>query len=186
MDPGEYSREERIWLLRVAHDSILAAFRREKLVVEPLSPHLAELRGAFTTLHIHGHLRGCVGYVLPVSPLFRTVLETARSAAFDDSRFASITAEESPLLEIEISVLSALEPMAADEVEVGKHGLLVTFGNRRGLLLPQVPVEHHWDRVKFLEQVCHKAGLPSDSWERGAKLEAFVAEVFSDRDYASA
>jgi uncharacterized protein len=186
MDPGEYSREERMWLLRVAHDSIVAAFRQQKPEVEPLTAHVAEPRGAFTTLHVHGQLRGCVGYVTPVAPLYRTVLETARSAAFEDSRFASITAAESPLLEIEISVLSPLQPIAPDEVEIGKHGLLITMGSRRGLLLPQVPTEHEWDRVTFLEQVCHKAGLPADSWQRGAKLESFEAEVFSDRDYSQA
>ncbi len=182
MDTAEYSREERIWLLRLAHDSILTALRRQDPVVEPLSPHLAQPRGAFTTLHVHSQLRGCVGYVFPVSPLYRTVLETARSAAFDDTRFTPVTETEAGFLEIEISILSPVQPIVPEEVEVGKHGLLVTSGGRRGLLLPQVPVEHQWDRATFLEQVCRKAGLPPDSWQRGAKLEAFTAEVFSDAD----
>jgi AmmeMemoRadiSam system protein A len=183
MDPGEYSREERVWLLRVAHDSILTAFHQKKFVIEPLTEHLAEPRGAFTSLHLRGQLRGCVGYVFPVTPLYRTVAETARSAAFDDSRFEPISAAEGPLLEIEISVLSLLQPIVPEEVEIGRHGLLITKGNRRGLLLPQVPVEHEWDRSTFLEQVCHKAGLAANSWQHGAKLECFTAEVFSDRDY---
>jgi AmmeMemoRadiSam system protein A len=114
------------------------------------------------------------------------VAETARSAAFDDSRFEPISADEGPQLEIEISVLSLLQPIAPEEVDIGRHGLLITMGNRRGLLLPQVPVEHKWDRFTFLEQVCHKAGLAADSWQRGAKLESFTAEVFNDRDYLNA
>jgi AmmeMemoRadiSam system protein A len=186
MDPGEYSREERVWLLRVAHESILTAFDQKKFVIEPLTEHLEEPRGAFTSLHLRGQLRGCVGYVFPVTPLYRTVAETARAAAFDDSRFEPMSASEGPILEIEISVLSLLQPIAPEEVEIGRHGLLITKGNRRGLLLPQVPLEHEWDRVTFLEQVCHKAGLASDSWQRGAKLESFTAEVFSDRDYWNA
>jgi AmmeMemoRadiSam system protein A len=180
MDTAEYSREERTWLLRLAHDSILTALRRQEPVVEAPSPHMAQPRGAFTTLHIHGELRGCVGYVFPISPLYRTVLETARSAAFEDSRFSPVTTADTGLLEIEISVLSLIQPIKPEEVEVGKHGLLVTSSGKRGLLLPQVPLEHHWDRVTFLEQVCRKAGLPLDSWQRGANLEAFTAEVFGD------
>ena len=185
MDTAEYSREERTWLLRLAHDSILTALRRQEPVVGTPSPHMVQPRGAFTTLHIHGELRGCVGYVFPVSPLFRTVLETARSAAFEDSRFAPVTGADAGLLQIEISVLSPVQPIMPEEVEVGKHGLLVTSSGRRGLLLPQVPLEHRWDRLTFLEQVCRKAGLPLDSWQGGAKLEAFTAEVFSDTDCAN-
>ena len=74
-----------------------------------------------------------------------------------------------------------MQPIDPDDVEVGKHGLLVTYGNRRGLLLPQVPVEHNWDRETFLAQTCVKAGLPADAWEHGAKVEAFTAEIFSSQ-----
>ncbi len=121
-----------------------------------------------------------MGFVFPVNPLYRTVAETARAAAFDDSRFETVTLEEARNLQIEISVISRLEPIAAEDVEVGRHGLLITLGLNRGLLLPQVPVEHGWDRVTFLEQTCRKAGLPRDAWQRGARLEAFTAEIFGD------
>jgi len=149
--------------------------------MEPPIPHLAELRGAFTTLHLHGDLRGCVGYVLPTFPVYRAVAETARAAAFDDNRFPPVTNEEAPHLEIELSILSPAQPISAEEIEIGRHGLLITWQGRRGLLLPQVPIERGWDRITFLEQTCRKAGLPADAWQRGAAIEAFTAEVFGDK-----
>src|SRR5262249_54900243 len=142
--------------------------------------HLSQPRGVFTTLYLHRKLRGCVGYPLAVVPLHRAVIETARQAAFEDPRFLPLTQEEIPGLTISLSVLSPLIAISADQVEAGRHGLLVSHGSRRGLLLPQVPVEHGWDRVTFLEQTCKKAGLPLDTWQHGAKLEAFTAEVFSE------
>ena len=83
---------------------------------------------------------------------------------------------------VSLSILSPLRVIAPEEVEIGRHGLVVSQGGRRGLLLPQVPVEHQWDRVTFIEQTCRKAGLPLDAWRLGATLEAFTAEVFGDRD----
>lgn len=180
--PAEFSLQERILLLKVAHDSIAAALENRKVPVHPPSAHLAEPRGAFTTLYLRGELRGCVGYVAPVSPLYQTVAETARAAAFDDPRFQPVTREEGPELEVSLSILSRLEVIQPSDVEIGRHGLLITSSWHRGLLLPQVPVEHNWDRVTFLEQTCQKAGLPTNAWQRGAMIEAFTAEVFSDRD----
>jgi AmmeMemoRadiSam system protein A len=178
----EYSREERSSLLRIAHNCIESAIRAQEMTLEAPTPHLAEKRGAFTTLYVRGELRGCVGYVFPVSPLYRTVAETARAAAFEDVRFPPLMAQELPELEVHLSVLSVLQPIRAVEVQVGRHGLLVSLDARRGLLLPQVPVEHGWDRETFLEQTCRKAGLPLDAWRQGATLEAFTAESFGDRD----
>jgi AmmeMemoRadiSam system protein A len=178
---AEFSEEERTLLLRLAHDAVRSALEEWEIPLDGFTEHLAEPRGVFTTLYIHGQLRGCVGYVLPVSPLYRAVVETARSAAFEDMRFQSVTAEESRELEIELSVLSRLQAIEADAVEVGRHGLLISMLGLRGLLLPQVPVEHGWDCKTFLEQTCRKAGLSPDAWRRGAKLEAFTAEVFSDK-----
>jgi uncharacterized protein len=177
---GEFSQEERALLLRLAHDSILATLEHRELSLDPPTPHLAEPRGAFTSLYFREALRGCVGYVLPVSSVYRAVAETARAAAFEDTRFSPVTKDEAPDLEIELSILSPPKPTPADAVEIGCHGLLISMAGRRGLLLPQVPVEHHWDRVTFLEQTCRKAGLPLDAWQRGATIEAFTAEVFGD------
>ena len=147
-----------------------------------LSPALMEPRGVFTTLYLAGQLRGCVGYALPIRPLYRAVAETARSAAFEDSRFWPVTPEEARELKISLSVLSPLFPIADADVQVGRHGLLISVGRRRGLLLPQVPVEHGWDREAFLEQTCHKAGLPLDAWRKPGALQAFTAEVFGDEN----
>jgi AmmeMemoRadiSam system protein A len=179
----EFSAEERALLLRLAHQSIASAFERREISLDPPTPHLAARRGAFSSLYLRGELRGCVGYVLPNCSLYRAVAETARAAAFDDNRFAPVTAEEVPHLEIELSVLSRPQPIAAEEVEVGRHGLLISRHGRRGLLLPQVPVEHNWDCVTFLEQTCRKAGLPLDAWRTGATIEGFTAEVFGEKKH---
>ena len=112
--------------------------------------------------------------------LYRTVAESARGAAFEDSRFSPVTRDQVPELRVSLSVLSPLQPVQPEQVEIGRHGLLISLGYSRGLLLPQVPLEHGWDRIAFLEQTCRKAGLPPNAWQTGAKLEAFTAEVFAD------
>jgi len=176
----EYSAEERQLLLRVAHESIEASLERRQISVDAPTPHLAEHHGAFSSLYLQGQLRGCVGYVFPIASVYRTVMETARAAAFDDRRFSPLQATEAPHLRISLSILSPLLPIRAEDVVVGRHGLLVTLGAHRGLLLPQVPIEHHWDLRTFLEQTCYKAGLPGDAWKTGAQLEGFTAEVFGE------
>ncbi|HVN20802.1 MAG TPA: AmmeMemoRadiSam system protein A [Dongiaceae bacterium] len=179
---GEFSLEERTLLLHLAHQSILSTLEKREISLDPPTPHLAQPRGAFTSLYLHGELRGCVGYVLPVGSVYRAVIETARAAAFEDRRFFPVTNQEAPHLQVELSILSRPTPVSPDEVEVGRHGLLVSMSGRRGLLLPQVPIEHHWDRVTFLEQTCRKAGLPLDAWRTSAVIEAFTAEVFGERE----
>ena len=177
---AEFSPEERRILLRLAHDSIAAALDDRRIDVTPPTEHLAEQRGAFTTLHLQGKLRGCIGYVFPTQALYRTIAETSRAAAFDDPRFGPVTSDEAPELKIEISILSPLQPIAPEDVVIGKHGLVVKQGSRRGLLLPQVPVEWDWDRETFLSQTCLKAGLSPDAWLHGAELQAFTAEIFGE------
>ncbi len=187
----EFSLDERRTLLRIAHQAILSALEHQPFPDQPVSsPALSEPRGVFTTLYLpgdlpgdlHRQLRGCVGYAAPIAPLYRAVAETARAAAFDDSRFLPVTREEAPALEISLSVLSRLFPIHPDAVEVGRHGLVISDSGRRGLLLPQGPVEYGWDREMFLEQTCRKAGLPLGAWRKAATLEAFTAEVFGDAD----
>jgi AmmeMemoRadiSam system protein A len=178
---GEFSQEERTQLLRLAHESILSALENREIPPDPPTPHFAERRGAFTSLYVHGRLRGCVGYVLPVSSVYRAVADTARAAAFQDIRFHPVTISEARDLRIELSILSPPQPIKAEEIEIGHHGLLISMGGYRGLLLPQVPVEHHWDRETFLEQTCRKAGLPGDAWKKEANIEAFTAEEFGDK-----
>jgi AmmeMemoRadiSam system protein A len=188
----EFSAEERTVLLCLAHDSISAGLQRREISFDPPSAHLAEPRGVFTSLYLRKDfpgeglrrevLRGCVGYVLPTCSVYRAVAETARAAAFEDNRFSPVTQEEAPHLEVELSILSPMQPIQPEEIEIGRHGLLISGQGRRGLLLPQVPVEHDWDRTTFLEQTCRKASLPLDAWRRGATIEGFTADVFGDSD----
>jgi AmmeMemoRadiSam system protein A len=189
----EFSSEQRKILLGIARAAIASGLVGEPLPdAPPLSEAFAasssfwdalvEPRGVFTTLYLGGELRGCVGYASPIQPLYRAVAETARAAAFEDSRFWPVTAEEARELEISLSVLSPLFPIEPGKVEVGRHGLMISDGMRRGLLLPQVPMEHGWDRETFLEQTCRKAGLPGDAWRKSVTIEAFTAEVFGDED----
>ena len=179
---GEFSAEERTQLLQLAHESIVSALEDRKLSLTPPTAHLAELRGAFTSLYFQGRLRGCVGYVLPVSSVYQAVADTARAAAFEDTRFCPVKLEEARNLEIELSILSRPQPIAPEAVVIGRDGLLIGMSGCRGLLLPQVAVEHSWDRETFLEQTCQKAGLPRDAWRKGASVEAFTAEVFGDKE----
>jgi AmmeMemoRadiSam system protein A len=182
----EFSSEERIQLLRLAHDSITSALQYREISLDPPTSHFAEPRGVFTSLYLRHdqrgeELRGCVGYVLPTCPVYRAVGETARAAAFDDNRFRPVTQEEASHLAVELSILSPPQAIQPQEIEIGRHGLLISWQGRRGLLLPQVPAEHAWDRTMFLEQSCRKAGLPPDAWQKGATIEAFTAEVFGDK-----
>ncbi len=177
----EFSNEERALLLQLAHDSITSTLEGRTISLDPPSTHLAEPRGVFTSIYLCGELRGCVGYVLANYPVYRAVAETARAAAFEDDRFPPVAGEEAARLEIQLSVLTPPRPVRAEEIEVGRHGLHISWHGRRGLLLPQVPLEHGWDRQTFLEQTCRKAGLPPDAWQKGASLEAFSAEVFGEK-----
>lgn len=182
-DSAEFSPEERTLLLGLAHESILAALEHREISLHAPSPHLDEQRGAFASLYLEGALRGCVGYILPRFSVYRTVAEVSRAAAFEDTRFYPVTLDEAPRLQIELSILSPPRPCDPEQVEIGRHGLLISLAGYRGLLLPQVATEHHWDRVTFLQQTCRKAGLPSDAWQRGATIEAFTAEIFGEKKH---
>jgi len=172
--------EERRELLGIARRTIEGYVRDRRVPgISGLSGKLAEPGAAFVTLKKKGRLRGCIGYTEAVAPLFKVVQECAVAAA-EDPRFPPVSAGELPSIDLEISVLTPLAPIRAEDVEVGRHGLMISHGGRRGLLLPQVPVELGWDRETFLDQTCVKAGLPTDAWRRGATLQAFTAEVFGE------
>ncbi len=133
------------------------------------------------TLTVDGELRGCIGYPLPVKPLDETIIEMAVAAATQDTRFEPLSPDELKKLKIEISVLGLPEPVSdPGQVQVGCHGIIVSKGFSKGLLLPQVPVEQGWDRETYLRHGCLKAGLPPEEWKKGAKLEVFTAQVFSE------
>jgi AmmeMemoRadiSam system protein A len=180
--PAEYSAEERRWLLRLAHLSIRSAVTGTPLQHPEATPHLKEPRGAFTTIHKDGKLRGCIGFIVADKPLDSAIIGTARAAALEDPRFHPVSEDELESLQVEISVLSPMVEIEPEDVVPGRHGLMVSYEKRRGLLLPQVAKEWGWDQETFLEQVCHKAGLPPNIFRSGAKLEAFTAEVFAEKE----
>ena len=153
-------------------------------IPSPQSPIPEDLRaGAFVTLRVRGALRGCIGYPEPDQPLLAVVERCAVSAALSDPRFPPLSAAEWDEVDLELSVLGPIEPVLdMADVVVGRHGLIVESGRRRGLLLPQVAVEWKWDAAEFAAQTCIKAGLPRDACQRGATLFKFEAEVFGDAD----
>jgi AmmeMemoRadiSam system protein A len=137
--------------------------------------------GVFVTLFHRGHLRGCVGQIETLEPLIEVVAHCAVAAACEDPRFTPVVQSELGELEIEISLLSPLEPIAPEAIEIGRHGLVIERGSRRGLLLPQVAAERDWQWPRFIEETCVKAGLPRDAWKDFAtRTFAFTTEIFSE------
>ena len=175
--------EEKKLLLVTARLSIESKLKNTAPRYPEPTPALGKKCGAFVSLHIKNNLRGCIGYIAAIKPLFETIKEMANSAAFLDPRFSPLTLEELDQVDIEISVLSPLEKIADKErIEVGKHGLMVRKGIFSGLLLPQVAAEHGWDRDQFLSHTCQKAGLTASAWKSGGiDLEIFTAVVFNER-----
>jgi AmmeMemoRadiSam system protein A len=176
--------EERGELLRAARESLEAHLsRREVPADETALPGLNELRPAFVTLRNRdsGELRGCRGEVVAAAALVESVRRVAVAAATDDPRFPGVTLEELPEISIEINALGPMEPISEEDVEIGRHGLMIVLGPFSGLLLPEVPLDWGWDRRQFLENLCLKAGLPPEAWkEPDAVLYGFEAEVWKE------
>jgi AmmeMemoRadiSam system protein A len=177
------SEAERLTLLTVARSAVEAAIR--DVPSDPptdVPENLLQPAGVFVTLRIRGDLRGCIGYIESHDPLIETVRDAAAKAALTDFRFAPLTSAELSSLGIEISVLSPVTPVKdITGIEVGKHGLIIEQGHRRGLLLPQVPLEYGWDREEFLSYTARKAGLPPNAWKDPASsIFSFTAEVFDE------
>lgn len=180
------TKEEKIYSLKLARKTLENHFLGKFETKKPPKTlkNLWEKRGVFVTLLKQGHLRGCIGVLEPIYPLYEAIQKMALSAAFEDPRFSPLEVNELPLLEIEISVLSPLKKGSVKEVKVGKHGIYLKKGIYRGVLLPQVPVEYNWDKKTFLEHVCMKAGLPPDCYkEADTELYLFTAEVFKESEY---
>ncbi|MBI4966071.1 MAG: AmmeMemoRadiSam system protein A [Desulfomonile tiedjei] len=180
VDLGLTDREKQE-LHRIARTVIESRCQGKSLPdTSPLTEKLAEGRGAFVCIYKQGMLRGCIGSLDASDPLYKTVEEMAQAAAFRDPRFRAVTEEELPYLNLEISVLTPMEEISnPEEVQVGRHGLMIRKGFFSGLLLPQVATERNWDRMTFLEETCRKAGLPRDAWkDRDAKIYVFSADVF--------
>ncbi len=180
------TKKEKIYSLKLARETLENHFSGRSETKKPPKTfkNLWEKRGVFVTLLKQGHLRGCIGVLEPIYPLYEAIQKMALSAAFEDPRFSPLELSELPLVEIEISVLSPLKRSSIKEIEIGKHGIYLKKGVYRGVLLPQVPVEYNWDKKTFLEHVCMKAGLPPDCYkESDIELYLFTAQVFKESEY---
>ncbi|HET7105263.1 MAG TPA: AmmeMemoRadiSam system protein A [Candidatus Acidoferrum sp.] len=176
------SEADRAAVLELARRGVAHAVCHERPLSDiPTTGIFAERRGLFVTLHVEKKLRGCIGMIEGQMTLGETVARCAADAALHDPRFSRLRAEEMGGLEIEISLLTPPQPLRPDEVEIGIHGLLVERGTRRGLLLPQVAVEHRLSREQFLAETCMKAGLPREAWkEPETKLSGFQCEIIAE------
>jgi hypothetical protein len=176
---------EKLLVLEIARSVLTSAVvQRDVPQKFPECEFAQQAAGAFVTLRRRGRLRGCIGQMASSDSLLQVVKQCARAAALDDPRFEPVRPEEVPEIEIEISVLSPAAEIAADQIEIGRHGLIVTRGRQRGVLLPQVAAEFRWSPERFLEETCAKAGMERDAWRHpGIRVEAFTAEVFSESEF---
>ncbi|HEX7085004.1 MAG TPA: AmmeMemoRadiSam system protein A [Vicinamibacterales bacterium] len=174
------SPDEGLALLTIARAAVDARVHRRADPPVPACPPFLHRAGAFVTLRHNGALRGCVGQPEPRQPLGAVVVHCAGAAALEDPRFTPVQRDELAAIRVELSVLTPVVRTAPDAIEVGRHGILVVQGWRRGVLLPQVAVEAGWDRETFLEAACRKAGLAPDAWRAGADVFAFETEIFSE------
>lgn len=178
----ELKKDQKTFLLELARKAIKHFLKTGKtLQINVKDKIFKEKRGAFVTLKTNQKLRGCIGYPLPYKPLYETIIDAAIQAATQDYRFPSVTEEELPDTQIEISILSLPEDVKdITEIEIGKHGIILSKGYNKGLLLPQVPVEWNWDLETYLQHGSLKAGLDEDAWKKGAHIQKFTADVFSE------
>lgn len=173
--------DERARLLAVARASITAKASGRAFVPPSGDGALGQPAGAFVTIRLGGALRGCIGSTGSDKPLVAVVARYAAAAASEDPRFPPLEAAHVASVTLEISVLGPIAPLPdVAALEIGRHGLVVEQGARRGLLLPQVAAEHGWDREAFLDQTCLKAGLRRRAWTSEVSLSYFEAEVFGE------
>ena len=176
---SEADRKSVLDLARQA--TVEAVCRKRPLEAIPNTGVFEQRCGVFVTLHAGKRLRGCIGVIEAKDPLGESIARCAASAALEDPRFSPMQPEELQDLEIEVSLLSPLQRIQPEQIEIGKHGLLVEQGYHRGLLLPQVAVEHHLEREQFLRETCYKAGLPADSWQAPeTRIYGFTCEVVAE------
>ena len=187
---GEYTEEDGKKLIRLARESIEEEFDKNRKVGNERSnanatqldgKQFLQARGVFVTLTEKEELRGCIGLPYPVKSVKDAVLEAAKSAAFSDPRFPPLDEHEFGKIKIEISILTMPQETDVKNIEIGKDGLICNYLGYSGLLLPQVALEFKMDRIKFLEALCNKAGLPRDAWQdKKFKLWKFQCQIFSE------
>jgi len=177
---GEYTEEQGKKLLKLARESIKEKFTSEKPEF-PKGKEFNQARGAFVTLTEKGELRGCIGFPFPNYSISEAVYQAAKSAAFSDPRFNPLEEKEIRSIKIEISILTLPEDTEIKDIKLGEDGLICNYLGYSGLLLPQVAIENNFSKVKFLECLCNKAGLPKDTWSKpGFKLQRFQAQIFKE------
>jgi AmmeMemoRadiSam system protein A len=177
--PSESDRKSILELAR--HAVVEAVCHKRPLETIPQTEFFETHCGVFVTLHVRGRLRGCIGVVQAKERLGENVARCAAGAVLEDPRFGPLHPEDLAQMEIEISLLSPLQRIQPEQIEIGKHGLLVEQGIRRGLLLPQVAVEHRLGTEAFLRETCHKAGLEPDAWKApDASIYGFTCEIFQE------
>lgn len=183
------------WAVEYAREVVESTVADEPGVPEPAAVDdvFEAERGVFVTLEKRGELRGCIGRPYPEQPALRAIREAASDAATQDPRFSPVSPSELESITVEVSLLTAPEviDVGATEipkrVQVGRDGLIVRRGERRGLLLPQVPVDQGWGTEEFLDQTSRKAGLPMGSWrDPDVNVERFTAEIFAETEPAGA
>jgi len=181
------------YLVRIAREAIRKRLdANQRLSITDIPPALRKKSGVFVTIkkktRSGAMLRGCIGHIYPETPLIEATIDSAILAATNDPRFPPMTPRELVEALIEVTILTSPEEIKVnkpseylEKIEIGRHGLIVESGFRKGILLPQVPVEWNWDVEEFLIQLCGKAGLTPDSWcLEDTKLYRFESEIFKE------
>jgi len=181
--------DEGAMAVRSARAAIDHAVAKRPESPSDLTPVFREKRGVFVTLTKKGTLRGCIGFPYPVMPLGEAIVHAAKAAALEDPRFPPVAKDELPAVSLEVTILTAPEPLTGDpakrpeQVVVGKHGLIVRGMGTSGLLLPQVATEYGWDAKTFLDHTCMKAGLSGRCWtSRNVEVLTFEGQIFSEHE----
>ncbi len=187
---GQLSEIERQRLLQLARKAIEYAMEKKNYPPPDedfgldITPPMKEVRAAFVTLNREGRLRGCIGDIFPTRPLYKSVITNAVNAAFQDRRFQPLAAKEMEDLEIEISALTPIRLVDSyEDIVVGKHGVVLTKGNKRAVFLPQVAPEQGWNRDEMLTRLAQKAGLTAEAWKEDTAFEVFEARVFGEKSH---
>lgn len=197
-DDEEFSVEDGAALINFARENIECFLKKDRKTIVPdgIKQKFGDKYGAFVTLNIikndETYLRGCIGYIEPTYPLYDVIHRVSISSALEDPRFPSVTLDEMDNIIIELSILTPpklIEVNNPDEymekIVIGRDGLIAEKGMRRGLLLPQVPIDHNrnWDVKTFLNHTCEKAWLPRDAWkEKNTKIYSFQAILFEEKE----
>lgn len=188
---GTVDEAEQKLLLTMAREQVEKIVREGKTIAArdypwKLTPGIERAAGTFVTLKNKGRLRGCIGDIIPTKPLYQSVLANAVNAARNDHRFFDnpITADELPKIDIEITVLTPMKPIAKyTDIVIGKHGVLLEVRGHRAVFLPQVAVEQKWDLDTMLRELSMKAGLPANAYkDPAAKFQVFEGQVFGEKE----